>query len=151
MLALDDTQTRLQLPQGRIDVKSVAMDANQPYEIATPRGTIKLLQQGDYGRAEGVYVALLARDPADAAARAGLSAVRDGRDAATMPEEYRRIPDAPRVTRADLAALMMVRIKGLRRAPPGEPQVAVDIASGELQFVCPPTLVDRVRKALERA
>ena len=48
MLALDDTQTRLQLAQGRIDVKSVAMDANQPYEIVTPRGTVKLLQQGDY-------------------------------------------------------------------------------------------------------
>ena len=48
MLALDDTQTRLQLAQGRIDVKSFAMDANQPYEIVTPRGTVKLLQQGDY-------------------------------------------------------------------------------------------------------
>jgi hypothetical protein len=48
MLALDDTQTRLQLAQGRIDVKSHAMDANQPYEIVTPRGTVKLLQQGDY-------------------------------------------------------------------------------------------------------
>jgi hypothetical protein len=48
MLALDDTQTRLQLGQGRIDVKSLAMDANQPYEIVTPRGTVKLLQQGDY-------------------------------------------------------------------------------------------------------
>ena len=48
MLALDDTQTRLQLAQGRIDVKTFAMDTNQPYEIATPRGTIKLLQQGDY-------------------------------------------------------------------------------------------------------
>ncbi len=48
MLALDDTQTRLQLAQGRIDVKSHAMDANQPYEIVTPRGTVMLLQQGDY-------------------------------------------------------------------------------------------------------
>jgi hypothetical protein len=48
MLALDDSQTRLQLAQGRIDVKTFAMDTNQPYEIVTPRGTIKLLQQGDY-------------------------------------------------------------------------------------------------------
>ena len=48
MLVLDDTQTRFQLAQGRIDVKSLAMDANQPYEIVTPRGTVKLLQQGDY-------------------------------------------------------------------------------------------------------
>jgi hypothetical protein len=48
MLAVDDSQTRLQLAQGRIDVKTFAMDASQPYEIVTPRGTIKLLQQGDY-------------------------------------------------------------------------------------------------------
>jgi len=48
MLALDDSQTRLQLAQGRIDVKSFAMDANQRYEIVTPRGTVRLLQQGDY-------------------------------------------------------------------------------------------------------
>jgi hypothetical protein len=48
MLALDDSQTRLQLAQGRIDVKTFAMDTNQPYEIATPRGNIRLLQQGDY-------------------------------------------------------------------------------------------------------
>lgn len=48
MLALDDSQTRLQIAQGRIDVKSFAMDAQQPYEIVTPRGTIRLLQQGDY-------------------------------------------------------------------------------------------------------
>src|SRR5262245_4023117 len=42
VLALDDAQTRLQLAQGRLDVKSLAMDARQPYEIVTPRGTIKL-------------------------------------------------------------------------------------------------------------
>jgi thioredoxin-like negative regulator of GroEL len=88
-----------------------------------------LLQQRDYTRAEDVYAALLARDPGDGAARAGLAAVRDGIEAATMPEEYRRIPDAPRVTRAELAALMVARIKALRRAPAGEPKVAVDIAA----------------------
>ena len=48
MLALDDKQTRLQLGQGRIDVKSLAMDANEPAEIVTPRGTVELLRQGDY-------------------------------------------------------------------------------------------------------
>jgi tetratricopeptide (TPR) repeat protein len=108
-------------------VAALASDPTGDRQVRLRLGGV-FLQQGDYERAEGVYAALLARDPGDATARAGLSAVRDGREAATMPEEYRRIPDAPRVTRADLAALMMVRIKGLRRAPPGEPQVAVDIA-----------------------
>jgi tetratricopeptide (TPR) repeat protein len=88
-----------------------------------------LLQQREFTRAEDVYAALLARDPGDGAARAGLAAIRDGLEAATMPEEYRRIPDAARVTRADLAALLVARIKALRRAPPGEPKVAVDISA----------------------
>jgi hypothetical protein len=48
MLAIDDTQTRLQVDQGRIDVKTLAMDTSQPYQITTPRGTISLQQQGDY-------------------------------------------------------------------------------------------------------
>ncbi len=48
MLALDDTQTRMQLDQGRIDIKTFTYDARQPYEIVTPRGTIALQQQGDY-------------------------------------------------------------------------------------------------------
>ncbi len=48
MSQLDDTQVRLQLAQGRVDVKTTQMDAWQPYEIVTPRGTITLQQQGDY-------------------------------------------------------------------------------------------------------
>ena len=48
MLALDDTQTRMQLDQGRIDIKTFTYDTKQPYEIVTPRGTISLQQQGDY-------------------------------------------------------------------------------------------------------
>jgi hypothetical protein len=48
MLDVDDSQTRLQLDQGRVDVRSFAMDANQPYSVLTPRGTVSVLQQGDY-------------------------------------------------------------------------------------------------------
>lgn len=45
-----------------------------------------------------------------------------------MPEEYRRIAVEPRVTRADLAALVAVRVGALQRVGPGEPRVAVDIS-----------------------
>jgi hypothetical protein len=45
-----------------------------------------------------------------------------------MPEEYRHIAEAPRVTRADLAALVAVRVRALQRVGPGEPRVAVDIS-----------------------
>ncbi len=48
MLQLDDSTTRLQLDQGRLDIKTFTMDTAQPYEIVTPRGTVKLEAQGDY-------------------------------------------------------------------------------------------------------
>ena len=48
MLVVDDSQTRLQVDQGRIDIKTYTLDARTPYQIVTPRGTITLQQQGDY-------------------------------------------------------------------------------------------------------
>ncbi len=48
MLQLDDSRTRMQLGQGRLDIKTFSMDTSQPYEIVTPRGTVKLEAQGDY-------------------------------------------------------------------------------------------------------
>src|SRR6185369_16202024 len=48
LLALDDSQTRLQLGQGRLDVRAYTLDSRAPYRIVTPRGTITLRQQGDY-------------------------------------------------------------------------------------------------------
>jgi FecR protein len=71
MLAVDDTQTRLQIDQGRIDVKTAAMDTNQPYQITTPRGTISLQQQGDY------YVeAGSTQDPTRLGVRAGAAQIQ---------------------------------------------------------------------------
>jgi len=46
MLAIDDDQIRMQVPEGRLDIKAASMD--KPYEIVTPRGTVALEQQGDY-------------------------------------------------------------------------------------------------------
>jgi hypothetical protein len=48
VLALDDSQTRLQLDQGRLDIKTFALETNQPYQIVTPRGIAALKDQGDY-------------------------------------------------------------------------------------------------------
>ena len=71
MLAVDDTQTRLQVDQGRIDIKTQSMDTNQPYQITTPRGTISLLQQGDY------YVeAGSTQDPTRLGVRAGAAQIQ---------------------------------------------------------------------------
>ena len=46
--ALDDSRTRLQLDQGRLDIKTFALETNQPYQIVTPRGIAALKDQGDY-------------------------------------------------------------------------------------------------------
>jgi len=71
MLAVDDTQTRLQVDQGRIDIKTQAMDTSQPYQITTPRGTISLQQQGDY------YVeAGSTQDPTRLGVRAGAAQIQ---------------------------------------------------------------------------
>lgn len=48
LVAIDDSQTALQLDRGRLDIKTYDYDTRHPYKIATPRGTITLVQQGDY-------------------------------------------------------------------------------------------------------
>ncbi|QQS14457.1 MAG: FecR domain-containing protein [Rhodospirillales bacterium] len=48
VLQLDDGRTRLQLAQGRVDIRAFTMDTARPYEIVTPRGTITLTREGDY-------------------------------------------------------------------------------------------------------
>ena len=48
LLALDDSQTRLQLGRGRLDIKIYELESQTPYRIVTPRGTITLRHQGDY-------------------------------------------------------------------------------------------------------
>jgi Flp pilus assembly protein TadD len=83
---------------------------------------------GEYARALEVYTRILAHGPGDAEAQAGQRRAQEGLEGQAMPEDYRAIPDASRVTRADLAALLAVRVQRLRRAGPGEPRVAVDIS-----------------------
>jgi len=87
-----------------------------------------LSEEQEYARALEVYTRLLAHGPGDEAARAGQLRAREGLESLAMPEEYRAIPEATRVSRADLAALLAVRVPALRRAGAGEPRVAVDIS-----------------------
>jgi hypothetical protein len=108
MLALDDTQTRLQLGQGRIDVKSSAMDARQPYEIVTPRGTVKLLQQGDY------YVeAGSTEDPTRLGVRSGAAQIQalNGQVLAVRPNEVAEVTGDG----------SNMQLRTIRTAPPAPP------------------------------
>lgn len=87
-----------------------------------------LYGMGEYGRSLEVLDALLARDPRDPEALRRSRETREALYLLQLPEEYRRIPTATRVTRAELAALVSVNLQALSRLPAGEPEVAVDIA-----------------------
>lgn len=103
-------------------------DPSGDRQAALRRGGL-LMEQQEFGPAAEVYRDLLARDPGDEAARAGERAARTGLELLSLPEEYRRLPEAERITRADLAALVVVRVRALGRAGAGEPRVAVDIGT----------------------
>jgi thioredoxin-like negative regulator of GroEL len=107
-------------------VEVLGLDPTGDRALAMRRAEL-LLAQREYDVAEAAYRALLSRQPADAEARAGLARTLEARQAAAMPEEYGRIPDAARATRADLAALLAARLKVLPGLGAGEPRVAVDI------------------------
>jgi tetratricopeptide (TPR) repeat protein len=87
-----------------------------------------LMEQRDHAAALDAYGRILARDPRDAEAALGASQAREALELVRMPEEYRQIYTAARVSRADLAALVAVKVTRLSRVPPGEPEVAVDIS-----------------------
>ncbi len=84
--------------------------------------------RGNYGKALEAYRRILVRDSRDAEALRRALEARQALELQQMPEEYRRIFSASRISRADLAALLAVKVTALARVVPGEPQVAVDIS-----------------------
>jgi tetratricopeptide (TPR) repeat protein len=82
----------------------------------------------EYGRALEAYRRVLARDPRDEEALRRSQEVRQAMELLEMPEEYRAIASAPRISRAELAALLSVKVTALSRARPGVPKVAIDIS-----------------------
>jgi len=105
MSQLDDRQVRLQLAQGRLDVKTTQMDTSQPYEIVTPRGTISLQQQGDYYIEAGSQ-----QDPTRLGVRAGAAQIQglNGQILAVRPGEVGEVY-------GDGSSM---QLKAVRAAPP---------------------------------
>jgi tetratricopeptide (TPR) repeat protein len=85
--------------------------------------------QGRFEEARAVFRDMLIRDPSDLEARRGERVAQEALDFQSQPEQYRRIREASRALRADLAALLAVKVSALRRLPPSEPRLAVDISS----------------------
>ena len=111
---------------GAIDL--LEADPSGDRQVALRRAAL-LRERQEFERAAEIYRGLLAADPADEAARDGEKASREGLELLSMPEEYRHIAEAPRLTRADLAALFAARVHALQRLGPGEPRVALDIGA----------------------
>ncbi len=87
-----------------------------------------LTGRGEYEEARAVYREMLARDPGDAEARQGERTAQEALDFQAQPEEYRRIAASAQVTRAELAALLAVKVAALSRLPASEPRLAVDLS-----------------------
>ena len=109
-------------------IEVLEADSSDERQVLLQLGRL-LEDEKQYARALDVYTRILAHGPGDEDARAGQRRAREGVEAQALPQEYQAIPDATRVSRADLAALIAVRVPALRRAGAGEPRVAVDISS----------------------
>jgi tetratricopeptide (TPR) repeat protein len=81
----------------------------------------------EWTKAADAYAAVQAVEPSDAIA-VKIDAMREKAAFAALPEEYRTINTAPTVTRAQLAALLGVRLEDLiRRARPADAGVMTDV------------------------
>ena len=81
-----------------------------------------------YERSLDAWRRVLARDPKDPEALKKSRETIAAMEFARMPEEYQRIPMAARLSRADLAALLSVKVPQLARLQNREPKVAIDIS-----------------------
>jgi tetratricopeptide (TPR) repeat protein len=82
--------------------------------------------QKAWAQAADAYAAVNAVDPSDATA-AKIDTMRENAAFDAMPEEYRHIDQSPSITRAQLAALLAVHLKGyLRPARASQGLVIVD-------------------------
>ena len=87
-----------------------------------------LMGMKQYERGLDAWRRVLARDPRDPEALKKSREVIAAIEFARMPEEYQRIPQAARLSRADLAALLYVKVPQLARLQNREPKVAIDIS-----------------------
>jgi tetratricopeptide (TPR) repeat protein len=90
--------------------RAVQLDATDARSLAAVGGILE--QQGDDLAALSAYERARAIDPSEDLDRS-LARLRDSIRLAKMPEEYRAIPAEPAVTRAQMAALIGVRLEGL--------------------------------------
>lgn len=126
-LRLEAAELLLAQGQRAAAVELLAADTTGERALGLRLGALRE-EAGDWGGALEAYRRLLARDSGDGEVQRRAQTARAALDLAQLPAEYRRIFDAPRVTRADLAALLAVKVKRLADVEPGVGQVAVDVS-----------------------
>ncbi len=87
-----------------------------------------LMAREDFKGASAAYAAAYAIEPGEALAKK-LEAARDRAAMATLPAEYRAIGDAPQITRAELAALIGVRLAPLVKESDRNAVLITDVGS----------------------
>jgi len=104
--------------------KASALEPNDPRNLIAIAETYEA--QGEMAKAIDVYGAAVALEP-NPAIDARIDALAETIAFAAMPPEYRSIETAPSVTRAQLAALVGVRLDALlKRAPRGNAAIISD-------------------------
>lgn len=120
----------LLLEEGRrseaLEVLGAAHDADRNIAL---RIAILRMEDGDLDGAETALKRGLINVAEDAEGAGLLAQIRERRASLALPEPLRVIGDAPRVTRAELAALVVVRVDALKsKKPAGMGRVASDLS-----------------------
>jgi tetratricopeptide (TPR) repeat protein len=99
-------------------------------EQGDPRNLILIAEiyeaQGQHARAADAYAAANAVEPNETI-EAKIDELRERAAFATMPAEYKAIEEAPAITRAQLAALLGVRLDELLKRSRGRPVLITDL------------------------
>ena len=110
--------------------RSTMRGAPWPSTTPTPRSHLVVAEireeQGDFAGALAAYDRAAALDPSPAIA-AAIARVRERARDAALPPQYHAIATSPAATRADLAALLGVRLGGVLAAAPQRQLVVTDV------------------------
>ncbi len=108
-----------------LSVLAAAQDADR--NIAMRIATIRF-EDGDLEGAEMALRRGLKDVAEDTEGAALLARIKDRRASLALPEPLRGIGDAPRITRAELAALVVEKVEALRKKPAARSEVASDLS-----------------------
>jgi hypothetical protein len=104
--------------------RAIALEPNDPKTLVQIGDLLDLT--GDQAGAEKSYTDALALEP-NPAVEAKIDALHERAELARLPEEYRAIDELPQITRADLAALIGVRLAPLLQGHRRDAVVITDV------------------------